>query len=70
MKMLISVTISTARQAVQLQWRVQVRLGRGSVSTMEILGGLKEGDVVLLNDMSNYDNVDRIQFSPKVVQVK
>jgi HlyD family secretion protein len=50
--------------------RVQVRLGRGSVSTMEILGGLKEGDVVLLNDMSNYDNVDRIQFSPKVVQVK
>ena len=50
--------------------RVQVKLGRGSVSTMEILGGLKEGDVVLLNDMSNYDNVDRIQFSPKVVQVK
>jgi HlyD family secretion protein len=50
--------------------RVQVKLGRGSVSTMEILGGLKEGDVVLLNDMSNYDNVDRIQFSPRVVQVK
>jgi HlyD family secretion protein len=50
--------------------RVQVKLGRGSVSTMEVVGGLKEGDVVLLNDMSQYDNVDRIQFSPKVVQVK
>jgi len=45
--------------------RVQVKLGRGSVSTMEVVGGLKEGDVVLLNDMSQYDNVDRIQFSPK-----
>ena len=50
--------------------RVQVALGRGSVSTMEVVGGLKEGDVVLLNDMSQYDNVDRVQFSPKVVQVK
>jgi HlyD family secretion protein len=50
--------------------RVQVKLGRGSVSTMEVVGGLREGDVVLLNDMSNYDNVDRIQFSPKVVQTK
>ena len=45
--------------------RVQVKLGRGSVSTMEILGGLKEGDVVLLNDMSNYDNVDRIHLFTK-----
>jgi HlyD family secretion protein len=50
--------------------RVQVKLGRGSVSTMEVVGGLREGDIVLLNDMSQYDNVDRIQFSPKVVQVK
>lgn len=46
--------------------RVQVKLGRGSVNTIEILGGLKEGDVVILNDMSNYDAVDRVQFSPKV----
>jgi hypothetical protein len=37
---------------------------------MEVVGGLREGDIVLLNDMSQYDNVDRIQFSPKVVQVK
>jgi HlyD family secretion protein len=46
--------------------RVQVKLGKGSVNTMEVLGGLKEGDMVILNDMSNYDNVDRVQFSPRV----
>jgi hypothetical protein len=33
---------------------------------MEVLGGLREGDTVILNDMSNYDNVDRVQFSPRV----
>jgi HlyD family secretion protein len=49
--------------------RVQVKLGRGSVNTMEVLGGLKEGDTVILSDMSNYDAVDRVQFSP-AVQVK
>jgi HlyD family secretion protein len=46
--------------------RVQVKLGKGSVNTMEVVGGLKEGDTVILSDMSNYDAVDRIQFSPKV----
>jgi HlyD family secretion protein len=46
--------------------RVQVKLGKGSVNNIEVKGGLKEGDVVILSDMSNYDNVDRIQFSPKV----
>jgi HlyD family secretion protein len=49
--------------------RVQVKLGRGSVNTMEVLGGLKEGDTVVLSDMSNYDAVDRVQFSP-AIQVK
>jgi HlyD family secretion protein len=46
--------------------RVQVRLGKGSVNYIEILGGLKEGDEVVLSDMSIYDGVDRIQFSPRV----
>jgi len=45
---------------------VQVKLGRGSVNTIEVLGGLKEGEMVLLNDMSQFDNVDRVQFSPRV----
>jgi HlyD family secretion protein len=46
--------------------RVTVKLGRGSVNTMEVVGGLKEGDTVILSDMSNYDAVERIQFSPRV----
>jgi HlyD family secretion protein len=48
--------------------RVQVKLGRGSVNTIEVVGGLREGDVVILSDMSNYDNVEngRVQFSPRI----
>jgi HlyD family secretion protein len=46
--------------------RVTVKLGRGSVNTMEVVSGLKEGDAVILSDMSQYDAVERVQFSPKV----
>jgi len=42
--------------------RVQVRLGRSSVNTVEILQGLKEGDQVVLSDMSRWDNYDRIRL--------
>ncbi|HLJ27393.1 MAG TPA: HlyD family efflux transporter periplasmic adaptor subunit [Candidatus Angelobacter sp.] len=42
--------------------RVPVELGRSSVSTMEIVRGLKEGDRVILSDMSRYDAVDRIRL--------
>jgi HlyD family secretion protein len=42
--------------------RVQVRLGRTSVNTVEILGGLQVGDKVILSDMSQWDNVDRIRL--------
>jgi len=42
--------------------RVPVELGRMSVSTVEIIRGLKEGDQVILSDMSRYDNVDRIRL--------
>jgi HlyD family secretion protein len=45
--------------------RVQVRLGRTSVNTVEILGGLKLGDQVILSDMSQWDSYDRIRFSGK-----
>lgn len=41
--------------------RVQVQLGRTSVNTIEIVGGLNEGDVVILSDMSRYDAVDRVR---------
>lgn len=43
--------------------RVPVELGRSSVNTMEIVRGLKEGDRVILSDMSRYDAVDRIRLS-------
>lgn len=42
--------------------RVNVKLGRASVNTIEVLDGLKEGDKVILSDMSPYDNADRIHL--------
>jgi HlyD family secretion protein len=42
--------------------RVQVKLGRSSVNTIEVLSGLNVGDTVVLSDMSQYDNVDRVQI--------
>ena len=41
---------------------VNVKLGRSSVNTVEILSGLKVGDKVILSDMSQWDNVDRIRL--------
>jgi len=42
--------------------RVQVRLGRSSVNTVEILGGLKDGDQVILSDMSRWEEYDRVRL--------
>ena len=42
---------------------VQVKLGRASVNTIEVLSGLKVGDEVILSDMSRYDSNDRIRFN-------
>ena len=42
--------------------RVQVTLGKSSVTTVEILRGLSVGDKVILSDMSQYDNVDRVRL--------
>jgi HlyD family secretion protein len=42
--------------------RSQVKLGRSSVNTIEILGGLAEGDEVVLSDMSAWDQFDRIRL--------
>ncbi|UCF40579.1 MAG: HlyD family efflux transporter periplasmic adaptor subunit [Gemmatimonadota bacterium] len=42
--------------------RVRVRLGRGSVNTIEILEGLVEGDQVILSDMSQWDDEDRVRL--------
>ncbi|HEY2546502.1 MAG TPA: HlyD family efflux transporter periplasmic adaptor subunit [Candidatus Acidoferrum sp.] len=42
--------------------RVNVKLGRSSVNTIEILDGLKVGDKVILSDMSAWDGFDRIRL--------
>jgi multidrug efflux pump subunit AcrA (membrane-fusion protein) len=42
--------------------RVKVRLGRSSVSTVEVVDGLAEGDAVILSDMSQWDTTDRVRL--------
>jgi HlyD family secretion protein len=43
--------------------RVQVKLGRSSVNTVEIVEGLKPGDRVVLSDMSTWDAFNRIRLN-------
>ncbi len=43
--------------------RVQVKLGKSSVNTIQILDGLKPGDRVILSDMSQWDANDRIRLN-------
>ena len=40
----------------------KVKLGRASVSTIEVLEGLQPGDQVILSDMSQFDAFDRVQL--------
>jgi multidrug efflux pump subunit AcrA (membrane-fusion protein) len=42
--------------------RVTVELGRSSVNQIEVVGGLAESDVIILSDMSRYDDVDRVRI--------
>ena len=43
--------------------RVRVELGRSSVNTIEIVEGLREGDRVILSDMSSWDSYDRLRLN-------
>ena len=43
--------------------RTQVKLGRSSVNTIEIVDGLRPGDRVILSDMSQWDANDRIKLN-------
>jgi multidrug efflux pump subunit AcrA (membrane-fusion protein) len=43
--------------------RVYVKLGRVSVNTVEVLAGLKEGDRIILSDMSQFEKADRIHLT-------
>ncbi len=42
--------------------RVAIKLGRSSVSTIEILEGLQTGDQIVLSDMSAWDNHERVKL--------
>jgi multidrug resistance efflux pump len=42
--------------------RVPVRFGRASVTTIEVSEGLEVGDQIILSDMSQWDDVDRIRL--------
>jgi HlyD family secretion protein len=42
--------------------RMQVKLGRASVNSVEILNGLLPGDKVVLSDMSQWDAFNRIRL--------
>jgi HlyD family secretion protein len=42
--------------------RVNVRFGRSSVSAIQIAAGLKEGDRIILSDVSAWDKYDRIRL--------
>ena len=42
--------------------RVKVRLGRSAVQTIEVLDGLKEGDKVILSDMSEWEKFDHVRI--------
>jgi HlyD family secretion protein len=43
--------------------RTQVKLGKSSVNTIEILSGLQPGDQVILSDTSAWDAHDRIRLN-------
>jgi HlyD family secretion protein len=42
--------------------RVNVKLGRSSVNTIEVVEGLSVGDKVILSDMSAWDDFDRVRL--------
>ncbi len=43
--------------------KVKVTFGRSSVNTIEVKDGLRVGDKVILSDMSQYDQYDRIKLN-------
>ena len=58
---LFKVTAGTCEVPEEAE-RMQVKLGRSSVNTVEILAGLNDGDCVILSDMSAWDGRDRVRL--------
>jgi len=44
--------------------RVKVKFGTGSWDRIQVLDGLAEGDVIIVSDMSRYDDVDCVRLEP------
>ena len=42
--------------------RVNVKLGRSSVNTIEVVQGLSVGEKVILSDMSAWENFERVRL--------
>jgi HlyD family secretion protein len=58
---LFKVTAGTCEMPDEAE-RVTVKLGRNSVSTVEVVEGLNVGDCVILSDMSAMDGRDRVRL--------
>lgn len=57
-----SVTLFRVDPGGKTATRVPVKLGRASVSSIEVVSGLKQGDSIILSDMSAQDGHDRIRL--------
>jgi len=57
-----TVALFKVEDGSQSATRVQVALGRSSVNTVEILSGLKEGDQVILSDITAWDGFNHIRL--------
>jgi HlyD family secretion protein len=42
--------------------RTEVKLGKASVRTIQVRGGLVEGDRVILSDMTQWDGAERVRL--------
>jgi RND family efflux transporter MFP subunit len=43
--------------------RTNVKLGRASVNAIEVMAGLQPGDRVIISDMSNFDNANKVRIN-------
>ena len=43
--------------------RTNVKLGRGSVNQIEVIQGLQPGDKVIVSDMTQFDNVNKVRIN-------
>jgi hypothetical protein len=41
---------------------VPLRFGLGGDETIELLGGLREGDRVVISDMTEYEDVEKVRL--------